>query len=153
MPGRRARRLYCKEAVAWSSPLQGSLPSFCFQRDSGSGGRGGPYSFSEASLKTRRELALPARGRSGNRSRLVLMDWEFHSPSCCQLRGGQSLKIASALASPPEAGQSSPGTWKWEVGAYRGASPPAQGWGQSRGNLPQSPKASKLQHPPSPMPN
>lgn len=78
--------------------------------------------------KTTGELARES-GEWQQQARQASASREFHSLSVARGGAGQSVKTASALASPLEAegfekGQSLPETPKQEVRAYGGASPP-----------------------------
>lgn len=116
--------------VAWPCPhqVQGSHPPFCFHPDTGLWREGGIPSFLRAFPEDHGGGSQPCQpgSKSGNRSRLALMDWEFQSPSCCQQKDRAALEDSFSLASTPEApDQSPPGTWEGKWGARGGASPPA----------------------------
>lgn len=118
---------------------------------------GGIPSFSRAFPEDHGGGSQPCQSgsKSGNRSRLALMDWEFQSPSCCQRKGRAALEGSFGPASTPEAGHSPPGTWEGRWGAKGGASPPALllRAGVSQGQpAPKSESQQTVATPP-PMPN
>lgn len=108
--------------VAWPCPLQGFRPSLRFHLNtSGYGGRVELHPFSEPSLKTMGKLALQAGEQEWQQAKLAFTNWEFHSPSCCQLKGRAALEDSVSPCLPTggrrgfEAGQGPPGKWKQEM--------------------------------------
>lgn len=113
--------------VAWPCPLQGFRPSLCFHLNTGGyGGRVELHPFSETSLKTTAELALQAGEQEWQQAKLAFTSWEFHSPSCCQLKGRAALEDSVGPCLPTggrrgfEAGQDPPGKWKQEMWRMEG---------------------------------
>lgn len=93
-----------RQAVAWLCPLWGSRPHFCFHPDTdGSGGRMGLHPFSEPSLETTRELALPSMEQewpalmTGNSVPIPDSNESVGQPSTTALALASPLKQAGAL--------------------------------------------------------
>lgn len=133
------------------------LPSFLLLPPwhSGSGGTVGPHPFSEPSLKTTGELALPVREQKWQQVKASPYGLGIPLPSLLPTEGWAVLKDSFGLPTHlrPARALQGPGSGRW--GAYRGASPPALllRAAVSQGQSAQKSESQQVVATPTPMPN